>query len=192
MSADRLWGLSHDQERPLQWACIPAVLHWDGRSWGNLAGCCCLADMNDYDHYGYPASREDCRLYARDDLLLYERPRDMDINQAFPSKFLKAEDLQGREVELTIASCVIEQMGDGEHKPCLSFRGKEKALVLNKTNANAIIGQMGSDETNDWIGKTIKIYPTQVDFAGRQVAAIRVRVEQPDITPVAEGDDIPF
>jgi hypothetical protein len=77
-------------------------------------------------------------------------------------------------------------------KPIVFFQGAEKGLVLNKTNANTIAG-MYSPETSNWIGKQVTLFPTQVDFQGRQVAAIRVRLVHAGgmpATPAAPfGDD---
>ena len=101
----------------------------------------------------------------------------MDINAAFPSNYLKAADLQGRSIPVTISRVDVETVGD-DRKPIVYFQGKEKGLVLNKTNATTIAMLYGQ-ETDNWSGAAIKIFPTQVDFQGRQVAAIRVRMEPP-------------
>lgn len=79
---------------------------------------------------------------------------------------------------MTIDSVQMEDMGSGEMKPVIYFRGKDKGLVLNKTNANTIAGMYGPD-TQGWQGRGITLFPTQVDFQGRQVAAIRVRMQPP-------------
>ncbi len=97
----------------------------------------------------------------------------MNINGAFPSNYLKAADLQGREVLVMMAKVEMEDIG-GDHKPVLYFRGKEKGMVLNKTNANNISMVYGQ-ETEAWEGKEIVLYPAWVDFQGRSVEAIRVR-----------------
>jgi hypothetical protein len=102
----------------------------------------------------------------------------MDINQAFPSRYLKAADLQGKTVAVTIDRCLYEDIGSDEQKPVVYFVNKEKGLVLNKTNANTIAEQHGF-ETNDWHGKAISLWPTQTDFQGRVVACIRVLLQQP-------------
>ena len=99
----------------------------------------------------------------------------MDINAAFPSKYLKAADLQGREVSVTISHITMEDIGDGEQKPTLYFQGKAKGLVLNKTNAGTIADQHGYD-TDFWINKQIVLFPTQTDYAGKQVPCIRVKL----------------
>ena len=60
----------------------------------------------------------------------------MNINDAFPSKYLKASDLQGRNHSVTIANVVTEDIGKGEEKLIIYFQGHKKGMVLNKTNAN--------------------------------------------------------
>lgn len=102
----------------------------------------------------------------------------MNISGAFPSTYLKAADLQGRRVSVTMANVHMEDIG-GEQKPILSFVGKEKGLVLNKTNANMIAEITGSEETDEWEGQTIVLYPTKTDFQGKRVDAIRVDYPAP-------------
>lgn len=97
----------------------------------------------------------------------------MNINGAFPSTYLKATDLQGKRALVTISHVKLEDVGD-EAKPVLYFAGKEKGLVLNKTNANMITEIVGSDETDHWKGKAVTLYVTKVDFQGRRVDGIRV------------------
>ncbi len=60
------------------------------------------------------------------------------------------------------------------------FRGKQKRLVLNKTNAKTIAGLYG-DDTEGWIGKRITLVVREVEFEGSIVLAIRVsgRIPQP-------------
>ena len=99
----------------------------------------------------------------------------MNINAAFPSTFLKAADLQGRKVTITMDRVALEEVG-GEHKPVLYFVGKDRGLVLNKTNGN-IISELYGAETDDWHGKPIVIYPARVEFQGKIVDAIRVELQ---------------
>lgn len=101
------------------------------------------------------------------------------ISQAFPSKFLKAADLQGKTVRAVMQHVEMQDVGDDEFKPVLFFQGKAKGLVLNKTNANNIALIYG-DETSDWFGHELLLYPTMVDYQGRSVDAIRVRAPRPN------------
>lgn len=117
----------------------------------------------------------------------------MDMNTCFPSDFLKASDLQDKEVTVTMSHVEMTELGS-EQKPVLYFAGKDKGLVLNKTNCNTIIGMYGPN-SDGWKGKRIAIFPTQTDFQGRQVACIRVKILQAQrSTPAAppEADEIPF
>ena len=115
------------------------------------------------------------------------RQQAMNINNVFPSKYLKADDLQGRKLKLRIASCVMEEIGN-DTKPVLYFDGKEKGLVLNKTKAG-ILASSYSPETEGWMGKEIAIYPTKVNFQGQMVDAIAV---EPVLEVAEMNDEIPF
>lgn len=116
----------------------------------------------------------------------------MNINDAFAATYLKAQDLMGQDVKLTIDRVEVQEVGD-DTKPVLYFRGKDKALVLNKTNASTIADQHGA-ETDHWPGKEITLFPSQTDFQGKQVPCIRVRLAANAATgsfaPV--DDDVPF
>lgn len=97
----------------------------------------------------------------------------MNINEAFPSKYLKASDLQGGTPTVTIDRVEMEMMGD-DRKMVVYFHGKQKGLVTNKTNANNIATLYG-DDTDDWIGQKIMLVEAMVDFQGKSVPAIRIR-----------------
>ena len=101
----------------------------------------------------------------------------MKISSAFPSNYLKAADLQDRNVMVKMSHVTLEKIGDDE-KPVLYFVGKEKGIVLNKTNASNIAVVYG-DDTNDWREQEIVLFPAMVDFQGKSVEAIRVRAPQP-------------
>lgn len=133
------------------------------------------------------------------------------INDAFPSNYLKASDLQGRETVVTIAKVTFEAVGrEKEMKAVIYFEGKQKGVVLNKTNAKKIIEITGSAITEEWTGSQIKIYPTETEYAGETVDCIRVKpvgksamkmtptpkVQPPPPPPMESepltDDDIPF
>jgi hypothetical protein len=100
----------------------------------------------------------------------------VNINAAFPSTHLKAADLGGKTVTVTIREVKAEEIGrDKETKPVLYFVGKEKGVVLNKTNARKIVSLTGTANTEEWAGFRIAIFPTTVEFSGDMVEAIRVK-----------------
>ena len=114
----------------------------------------------------------------------------MRMSEAFPSKWLKAADFKGRGVIATIDDVEMEKVGD-DSKPIVYFRGKEKGLCLNKTNASVIVEDYG-DDTRLWKGKPIEMFPDKTSFQGKMVACIRVRVpETPEDEAPPEADELP-
>ena len=111
----------------------------------------------------------------------------MKLDELYPSKHLAAADLAGKDCQLIISGVSVERLGE-EEKPVIAFQRAKKTFVLNKTNARMIAALYG-DDTDDWIGKTITLYPTKVDIQGKIVDAIRVRGEAQSL---ADNDDMPF
>lgn len=106
----------------------------------------------------------------------------MNLSQAYPSKFLTADDLQGKDAVVTIASVELEEIGQGRDKSSklvIGMVGKKKLFVVNKTNAKTIEKVLGSPETDDWIGQRITIGPREVEFQGDMVTALRVSLKPP-------------
>ena len=100
----------------------------------------------------------------------------MNVNDTFPSNYLKATDLQNREVTVTISHVEMQTIGN-DHKPVLFFQGKQKGVVLNKTNAMNIATAYGG-EMDDWSGKPVVLFSVWTDFQGKSVQAIRIRPAQ--------------
>ena len=103
-----------------------------------------------------------------------QRKSKVRISEEFPSKYLKADDLRGREVRATIARVDREKMGD-DFKPVVYFNGKEKGVVLNKTNSYTIASAYG-DETADWFGNDVILFSVMTEYGGKHTPAIRVRI----------------
>lgn len=98
------------------------------------------------------------------------------INDAFPSNYLKASDIRGNEPVVTIDHVAFEPVGrQKEMKAVVYFKGKEKGIVLNKTNATKITQIAGSPNTEDWDGVRVKLYATETEFAGETVECIRIK-----------------
>jgi len=93
------------------------------------------------------------------------------------SKFFRAEDLQEEKL-LKIKGVTEEMVGQGadqSQKLVIWFSNSKKGLALNRTNNRTVRGAYG-DDTAGWEGKIIAVFPTQADFRGRLVAALRVRI----------------
>lgn len=126
----------------------------------------------------------------------------MNVNTAFPSKYLKAADLGDTQPVVTISHVEIEEVGqDKEKRPVCYFQGKVKGVVLNRSNANSITAISGTPETDEWPGVQVQLYVAVVSFRGEEVEAIRMRAPKvapkPRPAPVPPppemtADDIPF
>jgi len=107
----------------------------------------------------------------------------MKVSAAFPSKYLKAADLNDQNRILKMADVEMTTISETEDdKPVLYFEGVEKGLVLNKTNSAKIAAAYG-DEMDEWKGHEIVLFCAMVDFKGDSVEAIRVRAPQPKDKP---------
>jgi len=127
----------------------------------------------------------------------------MKRNEVFPSKYLKATDLNGKPIVVTIESAPLEVLknpeGKEQHKTVLYFKGAKKALPLNVSNWDAVAEICGED-TEDWSGGKIELYATKTHMGGKVVDCIRVRTPgQREVLPTPSkpeandmNDAIPF
>lgn len=124
----------------------------------------------------------------------------MNIQTAFPSRFLRAADFdEDRTVTIReVKTEIVGQGKDAEEKPVVYFTEVEQGLALNKTNSEAIASLYGY-ETDEWVGKRITLFSTEVDFGGKPTLAIRVRLRKPAgaakpaaSVPVAAGQPQPL
>lgn len=102
-----------------------------------------------------------------------------DYRLLFPTNYVGAADLGGKDVPLTIKRVVLEELtmtgGRKETKPVVYFERAQKRLVLNKTNAKAIANALGTPDTAKWIGQKVTLYATRCMFGAEEVDCIRVR-----------------
>jgi len=96
----------------------------------------------------------------------------------FPSQYLAAVDLSGREVKVEIAGVSADDVkmegGKAQKKLLIAFVGKQKKMICNKTNAKKIAALYGN-ETNEWKGQTITLHTEMVEAFGKNQEAIRVK-----------------
>jgi hypothetical protein len=123
--------------------------------------------------------------------------------------YLKSEDLQGKAVRVQIESVTIELIKDSdsdqkEKKLVAHFFGKDKAMILNRTNADALQGIFGTDDYDYWKGLVELFVDPNIRFGNKIVSGLRVRAASamqaqapppppppPTFAPITD-DDIPF
>lgn len=92
-----------------------------------------------------------------------ERPVDWD--ELYPGRFIKASDLKGKKVSLTISKVRVEELvGDKgpQMKGIINFEGKDKALALNKTNGLCLKAMFGR-KVQEWVGHKVTLFASTWD-----------------------------
>ena len=118
----------------------------------------------------------------------------MNVDQNFPSKYLKASDLPDHDLVLTIADVVEETMwneGRKSVKWVVYFERATKGLVANITNIR-MIRRLHGPETDEWRGKRILLGKSWVHSPDGKVEGVRVRKQLPPARvnrDVARGND---
>jgi len=116
---------------------------------------------------------------------------EMDMTQyaGSESKYIKAADLQGKTVKVTIESVALLEFDDDDkgkiEKPALSLVGKEKQVVCNKTAVNDLISAYGPD-SDYWAGKDIRLSVKHYPKFGKDGIVIAPIIEE-DF-----NDSVPF
>jgi hypothetical protein len=122
------------------------------------------------------------------------------------SKYLKTADVPDP-VIVTITKVgkvnLAKEEAPPEYKWAMRFKEFEKPMVLNSTNIKICEKILGSDNTDDWVGKEIVLFTDDnVSFQGELVGGLRFKGKEKEpqrVTPKPTGgkfddmaDDIPF
>ena len=84
----------------------------------------------------------------------------VDFDELYPGRFLKAGELQGKRVTLTIASVDLDELEGDQGKKIkgvISFRETPKQVALNKTNGICLRAMFGR-KLADWEGKRVTLF----------------------------------
>lgn len=106
-----------------------------------------------------------------------------DYRSMYDSDYIGHWDLpQGKDVVVTIERVEARELRvvgkETKKKPVVFFKGKDKGMVVVKTNGKAIAGMYGT-ETAAWVGKQISLYRTTTQMGRDTVECIRVRPTPP-------------
>lgn len=97
----------------------------------------------------------------------------------YPSEYLNAADLQEREVSVVIAKVELEDVpgvdGQKKKKPVLHFTKGNKRWPLPKTCAKILAKEFGNN-TDNWAGKKITLYPTTCMAFGQETECVRLKL----------------
>jgi len=75
------------------------------------------------------------------------RAKPVDFDQLYPGRFIKAGELLGKKITLTIADVDLEDLMGEDNKPkakaTLTFKETEKQMVMCKTNGICLKAMFG-------------------------------------------------
>ena len=112
----------------------------------------------------------------------------MNLNQAFPSKFLSKEDVKDSPKICVIDTVTVEEIeGDNgkENKPTLFFSDNTKPMILNRINWMTIAEFYGED-SDGWKGQSIEVYhDPSIMFGAKRTGGVRVRKPAAAVDPRA-------
>jgi hypothetical protein len=120
----------------------------------------------------------------RDDL---NTPTEADLDACYGSKYLSATEVGDRKIKTRIArvrkEALQQQGGATRNKFVLGCATLDKEIVLNSTNKNALVEDLGRNPA-DWIGAEVGIYTEPTTYAGKPTRGLRLRVlNRPVIAP---------
>lgn len=104
----------------------------------------------------------------------------------YPTEYIKAPDLRGKDVTVTIARVAWENLvmegGRRDKKAVIHMTNSRgvrlgKRWVVGKTVLKQLAASVGSPDVSQWIGRQVTMYPTTCKGkAGETMECIRVRV----------------
>lgn len=105
------------------------------------------------------------------------------LSEMIESKYLRKEDLQNGDAVVTIVKIgkvnVAPEGDPVEMKWVSRVKEFQKLLVLNPTNLQLLAKACGSDDSDDWIGRTCVLYvDDNVSFGGKLVGGLRIRAHR--------------
>lgn len=109
-----------------------------------------------------------------------------DYKTLFTGRYLASPDLGKNEPTVKIARVISELVKDDEKKTeryrwIMFFEGKDKGMLLNRSNAMILAALCKSDKTEDWVGHSITLGVRDVKLGGETVDGLRV-VGSPELT----------
>lgn len=118
-----------------------------------------------------------------------------DYRAMFDSKYISAWDLLDRdgkprdvivEIVKVQAAELVSEGNKKSRRPVLSFRGRDKQLVVNKT-IGKVMKSLYGEHVEAWIGKSIVLYGTKTRVGqDDNVPCVRVRPTAPQRGPARD------
>lgn len=98
----------------------------------------------------------------------------------FVSAYLKAKDITAPRTVTVSAVELVEfrddEKGGTRQSLCIGFKELDQLVVTSKTSLGQLIEIMGTDESDNWIGKKVVLFNDEsVMFHGKRCGGLRFR-----------------
>ena len=110
------------------------------------------------------------------------------------SPYIKGDELdEGERLVLTIKSAEEVTFPSGDTVPVIDFLETNQKLTLNKTRVKKLVGMLGED-TDDWSGQQIALYPVPVQYNGKSSMGVAVAPpkKKSKVKPAPIQDDVQY
>ena len=108
-----------------------------------------------------------------------DTPTEADLDACYGSKYLSATEVGDRKIRTKIArvrkQALPQQGGGTKTKFVLSFTTIDKEMVLNATNKNTLVEELGRNPA-DWIDADVGLFTQPTNMAGKPTRGLRLRV----------------
>jgi hypothetical protein len=98
----------------------------------------------------------------------------MNIYDQFTNYYFTAAELGGKAVEFQINATRLEALNGKEQRCVVDLDGQDRPLLLNRTLAHGIAALHGA-ETDNWVGKTVTLYPEEKRWGNDIIQTIRIQ-----------------
>lgn len=122
----------------------------------------------------------------------------MKMTDIYPDKWLKASHLQGRTITVYVQLSTVQEVFNTqtkkkEKKFVLHFYKAKLPMILNKTQALAMIQITGADDSDNWKGHYIALAPSIAPNGEATITISKPETKpaQPDPEPETPADDDP-
>ncbi len=106
----------------------------------------------------------------------------MELDELYPSKYLRGSDLQGHFVNVKIERVALERFYDQQsrseiEKLVVYLVGKKKALIAGKSLAYEIAGACKSNNTDTWPDQEFVLFTERKLIFGRELDVLRAKAK---------------
>ena len=108
----------------------------------------------------------------------------MTRKDAFPSSWINATNVDPEGEELTIREVTHEKVGKEKEKlPVIRFDERDDRFVCRITKWDSIVELTGEENSDNWVGKRIKLVRVRVECRGEMRDGVRIQAAKPRLSP---------